>query len=64
MRLAAFGTHSLRQPVSGGFAESAVEQSSPACEASAAGATWVLLSSQPSNPAVMLAIPVPMAVIA
>jgi len=49
---AAVGTHSLRQPVvTGGFQESAVVLRSPVLEASAAEATWVLLSSQPSNPA-------------
>jgi hypothetical protein len=35
--LAALETRSLRQPVSGGFTESAVLLRSPACEASAAG---------------------------
>jgi hypothetical protein len=35
----------------GGFAESAVVLRSPVGEASAVGATWVILSSQPSNPA-------------
>jgi hypothetical protein len=35
----------------GGLAESAVVLRSPVREASAVGATWVMLSSQPSNPA-------------
>ena len=49
---AAFGTQSLRQPVlAGGFQGTAVVLRSPVLEASAAEATWVLLSSQPSNPA-------------
>jgi hypothetical protein len=49
---AAVGTHSLRQPVlAGGFQGTAVVLRSPVLEASAAETTWVLLSSQPSNPA-------------
>jgi hypothetical protein len=49
-------TRTLQQPVEGA-SETAVELGSPAFEASAAGATWVLPRSQPSYPALVLVDP-------